>query len=132
MTKTPAPSAWRYFGTKRIQSSSPVPITKIATSRITILRLSPKKSARDCKLLTREFCRNSSALFKQWWSPHFVSGCPAAHPGETDGDALYCTVIVARVTPVPRFSIILAEFALRRRPLYPPKEGVSGGQRDPS
>src|SRR4029077_9172258 len=48
MTKTVAPTACRYFGTKRIQSSSPAPITKMAMSRMTRLRLSPKKSA-NCR-----------------------------------------------------------------------------------
>src|SRR4051794_33773413 len=56
MMKTVAPSACRYFGTKRIQSSSPAPITKMAMSRITRLRLSPKKAARDFSAGTFEFC----------------------------------------------------------------------------
>src|SRR3989442_26662 len=55
--KTVAPSACRYFGTNRIQSSSPAPMTKMAMSRMTRLRLSPKKSARDFDAGTSEFCR---------------------------------------------------------------------------
>src|SRR5438045_4560855 len=43
MTKMPAPSACRNFGTNRIQSSSPAPMTKMARRRMTRLRLSPKK-----------------------------------------------------------------------------------------
>src|SRR6267143_2402111 len=54
MTKTPAPSACRYFGTKRIHSSSPAPITKMATSKTTRLRRRPKKSANFRARLT--FC----------------------------------------------------------------------------
>src|SRR4029453_15735656 len=53
MTKTVAPTACRYFGTKRIQSSSPAPMTKMAMSRITRLRLSPKKLASLSKRLNR-------------------------------------------------------------------------------
>src|SRR5687767_4252956 len=54
MTKMDAPRAWRYFGTKRIQSSSPIPMTKMAASRTTRLRLSPKKSAaRRQKLMVK-------------------------------------------------------------------------------
>src|SRR6266446_8897558 len=56
MTKTVAPTACRYFGTKRIQSSSPAPMTKMAMSRMTRLRLSPKKSARDFNVGMSEFC----------------------------------------------------------------------------
>src|SRR5947208_16871237 len=56
MTKTVAPTACRYFGTKRIQSSSPAPMTKMAMSRKTRLRLSPKKSARDFNVSMSEFC----------------------------------------------------------------------------
>src|ERR1700694_5922684 len=54
MTKPPAPSACRYFGTKRIHSSSPAPITKMATSKTTRLRRRPKKSANFRARLT--FC----------------------------------------------------------------------------
>src|SRR5438477_10162661 len=64
MTKTLAPSAKRYLGTKRIQSSSPAPMTKMARRRTTRLRLSPKKSARDFKARTNEFgpeCRHYSS-----------------------------------------------------------------------
>src|SRR5712692_9137175 len=45
ITKTAAPSACRYFGTKRIHNSSPPPMMKVATSRMTRLRLRPKKFA---------------------------------------------------------------------------------------
>src|ERR1700730_16059791 len=38
-------SSIRYFGMKRIQSSSPAPMTKMAMSSTTRLRLRPKKSA---------------------------------------------------------------------------------------
>src|SRR5438876_10321384 len=44
MTNTLAPRVWRYFGTKRIHSSSPVPMTKIATRMMTRLRVRAKKS----------------------------------------------------------------------------------------
>src|SRR5438874_1454992 len=56
MTKTVAPTACRYFGTKRIHSSSPAPITKMAMSRMTRLRLSPKKLASRAKPFTLNFC----------------------------------------------------------------------------
>src|SRR5207302_10860550 len=45
MTKAPAPSTSRYFGTNRIHISSPVPMTTIAASKMTTFRLSPRKSA---------------------------------------------------------------------------------------
>src|SRR6266516_4380170 len=66
MMKTLAPSACRYLGTKRIQSSSPAPITKMATSRTTRLRLSPKKSVtRAIQRLPRfPVCASSPA---GWW-----------------------------------------------------------------
>src|SRR4051812_39707911 len=40
-----APSACRYLGMRRIQSSSPAPIVKVAIKRMTRLRLRPKNSA---------------------------------------------------------------------------------------
>src|SRR5438132_12062099 len=58
MTKIPAPSACRNFGTNRIQSSSPAPMTKMAISRTTRLRLSPKKLPSRVKRFTRNCCRN--------------------------------------------------------------------------
>src|SRR5260370_37737109 len=45
MTKIVAPSVCRNFGTNRIQSSAPAPMTKMASSRMTRLRLNPKKLA---------------------------------------------------------------------------------------
>jgi hypothetical protein len=42
------------------------------------------------------------------------------------GDALYWTVIVARVPPVTPCPIILAELALRRRTSYLPRQGLPG------
>src|SRR5260370_5000293 len=45
MTKTLAPSACRNSGTNRIESASRAPITKMAMSRTTRLRFSPKKLA---------------------------------------------------------------------------------------
>src|SRR5438876_2920798 len=44
MTKTAAPKVWRYFGTKPIQSFSPVPAKTSATSSSAVLRRRPRKS----------------------------------------------------------------------------------------
>ena len=52
MTNTLAPRVWRYFGMKRIHSSSPLPMMKIAIRVITRLRLSAKKSANGFPRLT--------------------------------------------------------------------------------
>src|SRR6266568_731778 len=44
MMKTAAPRVWRYFGTKPIQSFSPVPAKTSATSSSAVLRRRPRKS----------------------------------------------------------------------------------------
>src|SRR5438034_7839473 len=63
MTKTVAPTVCRYFGTNRIQSSSPAPITKMASSRTTRLRFSPRKSTTRASLwLTGGICASSPGL----------------------------------------------------------------------
>src|SRR5438067_1511249 len=54
MMSAPAPSASRYFGTKRIHISSPAPMMTIAASRMTMLRLRPKKWASDALLFVRD------------------------------------------------------------------------------